>query len=215
MMRWSGRTLAAASALFWLAASPVHADPTPSFSYSWDQSPATIVADGAGTGSISLSVGSGTASAPSTIVAANLSVITSAIAPTLDTYTNKAYQLTLSLTDSASGQSGSFTFNGLVNGSANTTSSNLTNTYVGPTTLTDHIGAYNYTVELLPAVMPSIGVTQGGISAQVTAALYNGGPPGGSSSSPEPSALILAGLGVPLAMGWRRLRATITRFGFA
>src|SRR5262249_35075371 len=96
MKRWSGRTLAAASALVWLAASPVRADQMPSFSYSWDQTPTTIAADGSGTGSISVSVGSGTATAPSTIVAANLSVISSAISPTLDTYTNKAYQLTLS-----------------------------------------------------------------------------------------------------------------------
>src|SRR5262245_55969040 len=126
MLRWSGRTLAAASALFWFAASPVRADLIP-FSYSWDQTPTTIAADGTSSGSISISVGSGTGTAPTSIVAANLSVITSAISPALDTYTNKAYQLTLSLTDTKSGQSGQFIFKGLLNGSASTTSSNFHN----------------------------------------------------------------------------------------
>jgi hypothetical protein len=213
MKRWSGRTLAAASALFWLTASPVRADLMPSFSYSWDQSPTTIGADGSGSGSISISVGSGTATAPSTIVAANLSVITSAVAPSMDTYTNKAYQLTLTLTDSASGQSGQYVFNGLLNGSANTTSSNFSNTYVGPTTVTDHIGAYNYTVQILAPVVPPIsgGITQGGISAQVTV----GASSTPASTSPEPSTLLLAGLGLPLAIGWRRLRAAAARCGLA
>jgi hypothetical protein len=209
MMRWSGRTLAAASAVLWLAASPVRADLMPSFSYSWDQSPTTIAADGSATGSISISVGSGTGTAPTTIVAANLSVISSAIAPSLDTYTNKAYQLTLSLTDSTSGQTGKFVFNGILNGSANTTSSNFTNSYVGATSLTDHIGQYDYTVQILSPVLPSItgGTTQGGISAQVTAVPDDGSGVGkGVSTSPEPSALLLAGPGVLLVAGWRRVR---------
>jgi hypothetical protein len=207
MMRWSGRTFAAASAVFWLAAGPIRADLMPSFSYSWDQSPTTIAADGSATGSISISVGSGTATAPTTIVAANLSVISSAIAPSLDTYTNKAYQLTLSLTDSASNQSGQFVFNGVLNGSANTTSSNFTNKYVGPTAVMDHIGQYDYTVTILNPVLPSItgGTTQGGISAQVTAVLDTGVGKG-VSDSPEPSALFLAGPGMLLAVGWRRAR---------
>jgi hypothetical protein len=182
----------------------------PSFSYSWDQSPATIAADGSGTGSISLSVGSGTATAPSTIVAANLSVISSALAPLMDTYTNKAYKLTLTLTDTTSGQTGTFVFNGALTGTANTTSSNFTNTYVGPTKITEHLGDFNYTVQILPPVVPPItgGVTQGGISAQVTAADFTGGGGGGPvSNSPEPSALLLAGLSLPIAAGWRRLRA--------
>jgi PEP-CTERM motif len=207
MKRWTGRMSAAASALFLLTAGPVRADLMPSFSYSWDQSPATIPSDGSGTGSISISVGSGTAVAPSTIVAANLAVISSALAPNMDTYTNKAYQLTLTLTDTASGQTGTFVFNGALTGTANTTSSNFTNVYIGPTTVTDHIGAYNYMVQILPPVVPPItgGITQGGISAQVTAAAYVGGAP--VSQTPEPSALILAGLGLPIAAGWRRLRA--------
>jgi len=208
MKRWTGRTLAAASAMFWLTAGPVRADLMPSFSYSWDQAPATIAADGTGSGSISISVGSGTATAPSTIVAANLSVISSALAPNSDTYTNKAYQLTLSLTDTATGQTGTYVFNGALTGSANTTSSNFTNTYIGATTLTDHIGNYNYTVQILPPVVPPItgGVTEGGISAQVTAAAYSTGVT--VSDTPEPTTLILAGIGIPLAIGWRRLRAT-------
>lgn len=213
MKRWSGRMLAAASALFLLAASPVRADLLPSFSYSWDQSPTTIAADGNGTGSISISVGSGTATAPSSIVAANLSVITSALAPTLDTYTNKAYQLTLTLTDTASGQTGTFVFNGVLNGSANTTSSNFTNSYVSATTVTDHIGAYNYTVQILPPVLPPIanGTTQGGISAQVTASPYSSP----LQNTPEPGTLLLAGLGLPLVIGRRRLLAAAARLGLA
>jgi hypothetical protein len=218
MKRWSGRTLAAASALFWLTASPVRADLVPSFTYAWDQTgPTTIAADGSGTGSISLSVGSGSATAPSAIVAANLSVITSTIAPALDTYTNKSYQLTLSLTDSKSGQLGRFVFNGILNGSANTTSSNFTNQYVSATTVTEHIGAWDYTVKILTPVVPPIsgGTTQGGISAQVTAVADTGGGGVHPQDTPEPTALVLAGLGLPVAFGWRRLRAAAARLGLA
>ena len=207
MLRWSGRTLAAASALFWFAASPVRADQIPSFSYSWDQTPTTIAADGTSSGSISISVGSGTGTAPTSIVAANLSVITSAISPALDTYTNKAYQLTLGLKDTASGQSGQFVFKGLLNGSANTTSSNFHNSYISATTVTEHIGSWDYTVHILDPVVPPItgGITQGGISAQVTAQLDKG-PGSGFQSTPEPTALLLAGPGFLLAAGYRRIR---------
>ncbi len=216
MKRWSGRTLAAAPALFLLAASPVRADLMPSFSYAWDQTgPTTIAADGTGTGSISISVGSGTATAPSTIVAANLSVITSTLAPAMDTYTNKAYQLTLNLTDTASTSVGHFVFNGVFNGSANTTSSNFTNHYTGQTTITEHIGNWNYHVQILDPVVPPItgGTTQGGISAKVTADPFgsggNTGPVQQPSVAPEPSALVLAGLGLPLLAGWCRLRTAV------
>jgi hypothetical protein len=218
MKRWSGRTLAAASALFLLAASPVRADLLPSFSYAWDQTgPTTIPADGTGTGSISLTVGSGTGTAPTSIVAANLSVITSTLAPGVDTYTNKSYQLTLTLTDTASDKSGKFIFNGILNGSANTTSSNFTNKYVGATTIVDHIGAWNYSVTILTPVVPPItgGQTVGGISAQVTAAAYTGNGGNTLQDTPEPSALLLAGLGIPAVLGWRRLRAAAARLGLA
>ncbi len=222
MKRWSGRTLAAAAAVLGFAASPVHADLLPSFSYTWDQSPTTLVSDGTGTGSISISVGSGTATAPTSIVAANLSVITSAKAPALDTYTNKAYQLTLALTDTASNQTGQFVFNGVLNGSANTTSSNFTNKYTGPTTLTEHLGNWDYSVHILDLVVPPIsgGTTQGGISADVTASPFASGGTGGGTgggtqtttqATPEPSALLLAALGLPLAAGVRRLGGAASR----
>jgi hypothetical protein len=222
MKRWSGRTLAAAFAAFCFAAGPARADLMPSFSYSWDQSPTTIAADGTSSGSISLSVGNGHGVAPTSLVAANLSVITSAAAPTVDTYTNKAYQLTLTLTDTASGQTGAFVFKGLLSGSANTTSSNFTNKFVGLTTVTDHIGNFDYLVHILPPVVPPIagGVTQGGISATVSASPFDsggnghqGGQGGGGtlSSSPEPGTLLMACLGVPAVIGWRRLRTASRR----
>lgn len=214
MNRWLGRLFAAASALFWLAVSPAQADliNPPSFAYTWDQSPTTLAADGTGTGSISLSVGSGTAVAPSAIVAANLSVITSTLAQGLDTFTNKAYKLTLALTDSASGAAGQLVFNGILNGTANTTSSNFTNHYVGSTLQSIHLGNYNYHVQILDPVLPPItgGTTQGGISAQVTFDVA--GEP--VQQVPEPSALLLASLGLPLAAaaGWWRLRALAAPF---
>jgi hypothetical protein len=103
-----------------------------------------------------------------------------------------------------------------LSGMANTTSSNFSNRYVGPTSLTDHIGNFNYTVNLLPPVVPPItgGTTQGGISAQVTVAAFTGGGQGGgvvTASAPEPSALLLAALGLPVAACWRRVRAGLRR----
>jgi hypothetical protein len=189
----------------------------PSFSYTWDQTGATsIPADGTGTGSISISVGSGSATAPTTIVAANLSVISSAIAPIVDSYTNKAYQLTLHLTDTASDQTGNFVFNGLLSGTANTTSSNFTNKYSTPTHLTEHIGAFLYHVAIGDPVLPPItgGSTVGGISALVTADPFTtagggGGNVGGNvQETPEPSTILLTAFALPVVAGWRRFLKT-------
>jgi hypothetical protein len=71
--------------------------------------------------------------------------------------------------------------------------------------VTDHIGNFDYTVHILPAVVPPItdGTTQGGISAQVTA-VPDTGVGKGVSTTPEPSALFLAGPGLLLAAGYRR-----------
>jgi hypothetical protein len=213
MKRWLGRLGAAAFALLVLGSGRATADP--SYSYSWDQSPTTIAADGTGTGSISLSVGKLTTGVGnSTIVAANLSAVTSTVAPAVDTFTNKAYSLTLTLTDAASSQVGTFVFHGLLNGTINTTSSNLTNAWTGASTLTEKLGNFNYTVSLGNFVPPPIvnGALQGAISAQLTASPASsggGGNPPPPQQAPEPTSLLLAGLGVGPALlaGLRRRRA--------
>jgi hypothetical protein len=217
-------SLGAALAALLLGGAAARADQLPSYSYSWDQTPTSIASDGAGTGSISVSVGSGTAAGTSTIVAANLSAISSQAAPAADTYTNKAYTLTLSLTDTASGQSASMVFHGVLNGTMNTTAANLKNSWAGASTLNAALGGWNYSVHVLDPVLPEPagGILQGTISAlvKVTPAHAvdgsggggtggNGGGPDGpasSANSPEPSALVLAGLALPLAAACRRRR---------
>src|SRR5262245_38121578 len=154
MKRWPGFLLASSLALPLLGAGLARADQLPSYSYTWDQTPTSIAADGTGTGSISVSVGTGTAAGPSTIVAANLSGISSAIAPAADTYTNKAYTLTLSLTDTASGKATSMVFHGVLNGTMSTTAANLKNSWVGASSLSAALGSWLYTVHVLDPVLP-------------------------------------------------------------
>src|SRR5271155_898684 len=79
------------------------------WTYSWQRDPVAIAADGDGTGGVSLTNEAipKDAAGNSDIVATNLKVFSSASANTPDLLvTNGAYTLSLTLTDTASGQSG-------------------------------------------------------------------------------------------------------------
>jgi hypothetical protein len=117
------------------------------------------------------------------------------------------YQLSLLLRDQASGASGTLTFRGYFNGvlpyDQDTSAGTFTNTFVGPTTKTLKLGHNLYTVTLGPIVLPqdySHDFT-GSISASISVQPA-------TNSTPEPSSLLLACLGLPSLglVGWFRRR---------
>ncbi|HEY7424648.1 MAG TPA: hypothetical protein VH682_10500 [Gemmataceae bacterium] len=110
------------------------------------------------------------------------------------------YSLSLALHDDASGASGSLTFRGNFSGSGGTVSeASLTNTFLGPTTQTLMLGGNLYTVTIGPYVNPSLS-QEGSLSASISTQPA-------TNSTPEPSSLVLACLGLPslgLARWFRR-----------
>jgi hypothetical protein len=168
------------------------------WTYSWTRSPNVVTADGSGTGKIFLTPVSGSALGTSDIGAVTISTSSSASAGNPDTFTAKGYGLTVNLTDVASHATGSLTFTGNLNGTLSANSSNLTTTFNSPLVQTIVLGNNSYTVSL--NVPPGPSSTLGGIGAHVVVG------PTKVNNTPEPSSLILAGLGTPLLLraAWRR-----------
>jgi hypothetical protein len=177
------------------------------WSYSWSRSPSQVQADAPGTSYISLSdeavrqvVGD------SDIVSTNLRTVSSAPDGTPDHFTNKPYVLTLTLTDQASNVSGNISFSGVFNGTVAAHSANISSTFTGPTSQTIVLGNYKYTVTLpyYTPPGPPDATNAGSISAHVTVTMEL------VKNLPEPSSLLLAGLGVLLVSlvhtrgNWRR-----------
>jgi hypothetical protein len=121
------------------------------------------------------------------------------------------YRLSLLLRDQASGNSGTLTFRGYFGGQLSlqdpSMAFSLTNTFVGPTTQTLQLGHNLYTVTLGPVVLPRYFNPpdddpewgSGSISASISVK-------SSVNSTPEPSSLLLACLGLP-SLGltvWRR-----------
>jgi PEP-CTERM motif len=191
------------AAFVWLLAPTAHAraEFIP-WQYDWTRSPTKIMANAPGTGYIELTdQGLKDAAGDSDIVATNLKVVSTAPPNNPDVFTNAGYALSLFLLDVTSGQSGTLTFTGVINGQVTQLSSKLTNTFTGTTTQKLTLGESLYTVTIGPYTPP--------------------GPPGSSNSgaisafasvtispiqkTPEPSTLALAGVGFPVAvLLWRR-----------
>lgn len=191
-------TLAPAARADWIA-----------WTYSWSNSPQTILADNpAGGGEITLSnQPTQAAVGNSDIVATNIRTYSTASPSAPDTFTNKAYTLTLTLTDSASGQSGTAVFTGIFNGTLTAASSNISNTFTGATTAILDLGNNQYTVTLTAYTPPGPtgSVNAGGIGAHASVVVSQIH----LADTPEPTALLLAALGIPLAalrFGRSRLR---------
>jgi hypothetical protein len=177
--------------------------------YSWTPSSLVVPADSGGTGGVSLTfMALAHADGPSDVIATNIRTFSSAPRTTPDVITNGTYSLTLNLVDSASGEQGSVTFTGMFNGTFSTTSSNLANTFTGLTQQQLTLGGHVYTITIGPYAPPGPpgAANAGTISAHVNVD-DNGG--GGSGDSPEPSTLVLSGLGLSfLGMAsWRKRRS--------
>jgi hypothetical protein len=117
-------------------------------------------------------------------------------------FNNAPFTLNLGLGDTASGALGNLIFPGLVNGSSDT---GIRLTFTVPTTQDLVLGLNRYTVHLGPYVSPGpLDSGQlGSLSAQV-----NVSPANSPTATPEPSCLVLAGMGLVTVAGaaWRKRR---------
>jgi hypothetical protein len=190
-----------------VAGTAARADLVP-WSYNWSPKDPAVFADSPGTGKITFTnEPSGNAVGTSDIVATNLKTFSTADPATPDTFTNKGYTLFLTLTDKPSGQSTTFTFNGVFNGTISSASSNITNTFTNGNIHTAVLGGNTYTVtigQFTPPPPPGAS-NSGSISATAIVSVRNGPP---NHGTPEPSSLVLAGLGLTGLgfVSWRKRR---------
>jgi len=143
---------------------------------------------------------------------ATVTVVRMLTAGNLFNFQNATSSLGLDIKDTASSAMHMFTFPVVFNGTANlgTHASNVTMTFPGGTSQSFTLGGNLYTVTLGP-IHPLTWTSLGGnfpnaflgeVDAHVTVG------PSDAAASPEPSSLILAGMGIAFAAGasWRRRR---------
>jgi hypothetical protein len=166
------------------------------WSYNWNINPISVLSD-SGNGSVSFTnQPAQTASGSSDTVATNLKANSLADPSSPDTLNNTgAYTLTLSITDSASGQTGTATFAGKLSGSFSKDSANITNAFIGATTDTLVLGGNTYKVTIGPYSPPGPpdSTNLGSIAAHVEVTAGTGVI---SNVSPEPSTLLLGLFGL-------------------
>jgi hypothetical protein len=183
-------------------ANPAQADLIP-WMYNWTSNPKLVSADAPGTGYITLTDETDRmAVGDSDIVATNLQSFSTATPSAPDFFTNKNYSLTLQLFDLVSGESGTVTFTGVLNGRLTAESANIRNTFTGETTQTLVLGGNLYTATITSFTPPGPpgAVNPGAIGANATVSVQSIIP-----EIPEPGTLTLVGLGAGL-MGWYRWR---------
>jgi hypothetical protein len=172
--------------------------------YNWSRSPDRINADAPGTSYITLTDEKlKSAVGDSDIVATNLRTFSTAARTSPDTFTAKAYKLSLFLQDATSGLSATLVFTGQLDGTVSSQSANIRNTFTGLTTQQVRLGDNVYTATIGPysPAGPPGSSNAGSISAH---AHIDVSPI--IASLPEPGALALSCLGAVVlgATGWRR-----------
>jgi hypothetical protein len=213
MKCWSSRLLLTLLVLMSIAGA-ARADMMIPWTYTVSRSPITVPADTSNnsTGGINMSV-SPLAPGTNVIGDSDISVVklttTSSNTTGVDTFTNAHYSLTIALTDlsGSTPATGSVTFNGVFhNSTLNTTSADIKNTFLDPTTQNIILNGHDYTVSLNSYVAPGIpdDPTAGSIGAHVSITDATG--VGSVQSVPEPSTLLLAGLALPAGLAWWRAR---------
>jgi hypothetical protein len=125
-----------------------------------------------------------------------------------DIFTHANYTLKLKLTDAASGMSTFRTFTADISGSVSMHSTNTTNTFHSPTSFMGiHLGHNIYDIFIGPYTGPGPGgALSGSIGAHINVHPEQGGggpPPHGT---PEPTSLVLAGMGAVGLLALRRRR---------
>ncbi|MCC6419988.1 MAG: PEP-CTERM sorting domain-containing protein [Gemmataceae bacterium] len=172
--------------------------------WTYEGSGTTVVnADHPGDGGVSFTYDPKTTAIGDTqIPVANLWTFSTATSTTPDKFTGAPYDVSLTLTDGLSGQSGTATFTGALSGTLSDRHALLANSVAGGLTQALTLGTSVYTVTLgafAPPGPPSSS-NSGSLSALVTIT---------PATVPEPSTLLLAGIGCAGAglVGWCRRRS--------
>jgi hypothetical protein len=209
--------IASAVGLLCLAGTPAWASPIPTpVAWTYNFTPSSpFVSSDSGSGSVSFTnEPTKNATNSSDVVVTNLRDSSTASATNPDTLTTSgAWKVSLTLTDTASGQSDTMTFTGKLGGTFSATNSNITNTFTGQTSYTwtaSNGNQYTVTLSGYTPPGPPTASNAGSISAHVTVVPGNGGG-GGISSTPEPSTLMLSCLGLGFAglTSWRKRRRSL------
>ncbi|HTU92926.1 MAG TPA: hypothetical protein VMF69_22790 [Gemmataceae bacterium] len=197
-----------ALALLLLTNASAHADII--WSYNWTPSTTQIVANAGGSGYLSLTnEPSHSATGSSNTVITNIQAVSTAPSSNPATFNQVPISFTLQLQDAASNATSTATFSGYFSGTITGSSSNVQLTFTSPMTETLTLGGNQYSavVGTYTPPGPPGGVNSGSLNAFVTVTPSNGG--GGIASVPEPAALTLACLALPIVglTGWRKRRA--------
>jgi hypothetical protein len=200
--------------------SPLRADPV-GWIYSWSPTSSTISADTLSASMTSAnyvtlsSEATQNAFGNSFVVASNITLTSPADPNSPATLnTNGAYHLNMFLKDATSLQSTTLSFTGKLSGDFSSMSANLGNVFMPPVSETVSLGANTYTVTLDSFVAPGPpgSTISGAIGAYVSVTAGTGNPHP-TSVSPEPSSLLLCGLGAAgfALTSWRRRRPRTRR----
>ncbi|MGL4553168.1 MAG: hypothetical protein ACRC33_18540 [Gemmataceae bacterium] len=195
------RGIALALTLTLTFATDARADLIP-WMYNWSRWPAEVNADAPGTGYITLTDESlRTVVGDSDIVASNLRAVSTAPPTAPDVFTDKGYNLALYLRDLESGEGGTLTFTGVLNGKITAQSANVKNTFTGLTTQSIVLGGNRYTATMTSYTPPGVpgASNPGAIGSHATVTVIS------LAELPEPGTMALSAAGAGL-LALSRLR---------
>ena len=188
------------------------------FSYAWSIQPSAVLPGGTGSVQVSLTPNassSGTLGVSTPIPLATLTTTSTASAGSPDSF-NNPFSLKLSLTDTASGNTGTLSFGGTISGTLTFDCSLLTGKFDNPMQVL-HLGTHDYAVTI---DTPNFGLQKPNSDGNTLIGAFvlvtntsntgggGGGNPGPTPDAPEPSSLVLGGMALAglAARRWSRLK---------